>query len=57
MANSDPGYGGGAYGYSSRSYAIPGQSFLSADGTNWYDLYSYLSGSPAKACLKAFAAQ
>jgi hypothetical protein len=44
-------------GNSSRSYAIPGQSFISADGSqgSWQDLYTW--SPPAKVCLKAFAAK
>jgi len=44
-------------GNSSRSYAIPGQSFISADGSqgSWQDLFTW--SPPAKVCLKAFAAK
>jgi C1A family cysteine protease len=47
-----------ASGYSTRAYAIPGQSYISSNGTTWYDLDNLIiyNGTPApmKACLKAF---
>ncbi|HYA43690.1 MAG TPA: lectin like domain-containing protein [Syntrophobacteraceae bacterium] len=47
-----------ASGYSTRAYAIQGQSYISSNGTTWYDLDELViyNGTPApmKACLKAF---
>jgi C1A family cysteine protease len=43
-----------AAGYSSGATAATGQSYRSTNGTAWYDLT--VDGSPANACIKAFAA-
>jgi len=41
-------------GFSSRAYAIPGQSYVSSDGHKWYDL---TKDEKANVCLKAFGSK
>ena len=42
-------------GYSSKAPSAPGQTFASADGQSWEDLYASTDGIQRTLCLKAFA--
>ena len=44
-----------ASGYSSQAPSAPGQTFASADGQSWEDLYTSSDGIHRTFCLKAFA--
>ena len=44
-------------GLSTRATAIPGQSYVSYDGTEWADLPKYDFWKNSNACLKAFGSQ